>query len=449
MITGDPVRRIITFAIPLMIANIFQMFYTTIDAMVVGRWVGPLALAAVGATTPVIDLLLGLAIGLSNGISIVIAKKIGSNDKRATAKAIINGFYIILIFAVGITMLGLLFNQQLFKITNVSNELLGGATTYAMIIFSGGIFAAIYNYEAAILKAHGNSVIPLLLLILAGILNVGLDLMLVVVFKMGIGGVAIATITAQLFCCTLCFIYIKKEYSILEMNRIDYQINWEYIKEILKVGLPLAFFQSLLAISFLIVQSALNTLGSNEVAAYTAAYKMDAIMIQILAAFGTSMSTFAAQNYGNGSFDRIAKGARDTLKVTLTFSLIVTIIAFFFKQQFMTLFVNSSEISIINLGVNYISFTSCCYFILGINFIVRFVLIGIEQSIVPLVVGILEIFVRCLATLFLIYPHGFTGMIYVNPLCWATSTLLMVLVYPALFKKSIRNKAKCETQVVA
>ena len=279
---------------------------------------------------------------------------------------------------------------------------------------------------------------PLLFLILSAILNVFGDLFFVLVLHMGIAGVALATILSQLICCVLYFIYMKRKMDILTFEKEDYQLDRVYILEHVKVGMPMAFFQSLLSVSFLVVQSALNTLGSQEVAAYTAAYKMDSMMMSILSGFGTAISTFIALNDGNHSFDRIKQGAKDTLKITISLSLIVAVLAHFLAPQFMSLFVNSQETEVIALGVQYISFTSLCYFILGINFIVRFVLTGLGQSSIPLGVGILEIIVRCLGTYFLIYPLGFQGMTYINPLCWGTSTLLIVLIYPYLFKRAMR-----------
>ncbi|MDU4735681.1 MAG: MATE family efflux transporter [Thomasclavelia ramosa] len=434
---GKPLETIILFAIPLIIANFFQMLYTTVDTIVVGKCVSSLALASVGAATPAIDLLLGLTIGLSNGLSIVIAQKTGLHNTKVTKKTIINGFYLITFIAVLVMSLGLLFNRTLFNLINISNDLMPGAIVYSMIIFIGTIFAALYNYESAILRAYGNSMVPLLFLILSATLNVVLDLFFVIVCKLGIAGVALATILAQLTCCIFCFVYMKKRLNILEFEKEDMKFNIILIKEQVKIALPMAFFQSLLAISFFVVQSALNTLGNQEVAAYTAAYKMDTLMMQILSGFGTAISTFTAQNYGNKSFERIREGAKSMLKITISLSIIVMIFAQIFSRQFMSLFVSSDELNIINLGVQYISFTSCCYFILGINFIVRFVLTGVGESSVPLGVGILEVVVRCLGTYFLVYPLGFTGMIYINPLCWGTSTFLIICFYPYLLKKAI------------
>lgn len=358
----------------------------------------------------------------------------GACQTKQTRKAITNGFYLIVSLSVIILLLGLIFNRHLFSLIHVSDELLLGVMTYSSIIFIGAVFSAIYNYESARLS---KSMGPLLFLILSAILNVFGDLFFVLVLHMGIAGVALATILSQLICCVLCFIYMKRKMDILTFEKEDYQLDRAYILEHVKVGMPMAFFQSLLSVSFLVVQSALNTLGSQEVAAYTDAYKMDSMMMSILSGFGTAISTFTALNDGNRSFDRIKQGAKDTLKITISLSLIVAVLAHFLAPQFMSLFVNSQETEVIALGVQYISFTSLCYFILGINFIVRFVLTGLGQSSIPLGVGILEIIVRCLGTYFLIYPLGFQGMTYINPLCWGTSTLLIVLIYPYLFKRAM------------
>lgn len=233
-----------------MIGNLFQMFYNMVDTMVVGKCVSTTALASVGATTPVVDLLLGLVIGLSNGLSIVIAQKVGANDKTSTKKAITNGFYLIIILSLLIMILGLRFNKNLFALIHLSQELLPGTITYSSIIFIGAIFAAVYNYESAILRAHGNSVIPLLFLILSAILNVVLDLFFVIICHMGIAGVAYATIIAELICCLLCYMYMKKKLDILDFEKKDYCFDLQCIKEHIKVGMPMAFFNHFFLLVF-------------------------------------------------------------------------------------------------------------------------------------------------------------------------------------------------------
>lgn len=440
MTTGKPSKMILTFAIPLMIGNLFQQLYSMVDTMVVGRFIGTTALASVGATTPVVQLLIGLIIGLTAGLSLVIAQKYGAGDERMTRKSIINGFYLTIILSLIITILGLGLNHSLFVLINTPADIFKGALTYASILFIGTMGTAIYNYEAAILRAFGNSIIPLLFLIIASILNIVLDILFVTVFHLGISGVAIATVISQLLSCLLCYFYMKKSFSIFSFNKSDYVFDIALIKEQIRIGMPMSLFQSLLSISFLFVQAALNTLGSIEVAAYTAAYKMDTLMMQILSAFGTSISTFVAQNFGSNNFNSVKEGARSCLKITISISIITALIINLFGEQFMLLFVGSEETKVIELGVQYVRFTSLFYIILGVNFVIRFVLTGVGQSSIPLGVGILEIFIRAIATYYLIYPLGFTGMTYTNPLCWGISTFLIAIVYKRLLKKAFKQK---------
>lgn len=442
MTTGKPAKIIVAFALPLMIGNLFQQLYNMVDTMVVGHFIGTNALASVGATSPVVQLLIGLIIGLTGGLSLVVAQKFGAGDKQATRKSIINGFYLTLVLAIIITVLGLLLNRTLFELINTSDDIIDGALLYAGILFMGTITTAIYNYEAAVLRAFGNSFIPLVFLIVASLLNIGLDIFFVVSLKMGIAGVAIATVLSQLISCICCYIYMRKSFEILVFEKADYAVDFTLIREQIKIGMPMAFFQSLLSVSFLFVQSALNTLGNNEVAAYTAAYKLDTLMLQILAAFGTAISTFTAQNYGCNNFERVRQGAKDCLKITIGISIVTAIIVYLFSEYFMLLFVGKEEIEVIALGVQYVSFTSCFYIILGVNFVIRFVLTGVGEATVPLGVGILEIIIRAVSTYLLIYPLGFTGMTYTNPLCWGVSTLLIAVLYNRLLKNAFNKKIK-------
>lgn len=440
MTEGKPYKVIIAFAIPLMIGNLFQQLYNMVDTIVVGRFLGTNALAAVGATSPVVQLLIGLIIGLTRGLSLVVAQRFGAGAKRLTRKSIINGLYLTIAISMIITVLGLVLNRPLFELINTSEDIIDGALVYSSILFIGTITTAIYNYEAAVLRAFGNSFIPLVFLIISSVLNVVLDIFFVVSLNLGIAGVAIATVLSQFISCMLCYFYMRNSFEILKFEKDDYKLDMSLIKEQIRVGMPMAFFQSLLSISFLFVQSALNTLGNSEVAAYTAAYKMDTLMMQILGAFGTSISTFTAQNYGSNDFNRVKQGAKSCLKITIILSIITALVVYFFGEYFMILFVGKEEVEVIRLGVQYVSFTSCFYIVLGINFVIRFVLTGVGQASIPLGVGILEVFLRALATYYLIYPLGFTGMTYTNPLCWGVSTFLIAITYKMLLNKSFNQK---------
>lgn len=201
----------------------------------------------------------------------------------------------------------------------------------------------------------------------------------------------------------------------------------------------MAFFSSLLAISFLILQSALNSLGSADVAAYTAASKMDTLVYQVMAAFGTAISTFAAQNYGKGSMDRVREGVRKSLGITVTICLLLTVFVFLFGKYFMLLFIGPDETEIFASGITYMRITSIFYVILGVNYVIRFTLVGIGKSAIPMLVGISEIVTRAAVTYLLIYRIGFLGMTFASPACWFTSTLLCVICYVPMMRHAAKT----------
>ncbi len=439
MTTGNISKVIVSFALPIMIGNLFQQMYSMVDTAVVGRGVGSLALAAVGTTSPVVQLLLGLMIGMTSGMSVVIAQHFGSDNKEKTKKAITNGVILIVILTILITSVGIICCRTLFELINTPKELIDDAILYSVITFAGTAAAAAYNYEAAVLRAFGNSIIPLFFLILTSILNVVLDLIFVLVFNMGVAGVAVATVFSQIISAILCYIYMKKDVSETHFITSDWKLDKTIIIQHLHTGIPMAFFSSLLAISFLILQAALNSLGSNDIAAYTAASKMDTLVYQILGAFGTAISTFAAQNYGKGELERIRIGVKKSLTLTIAISIALTIFVFLFGRFFMQLFIDSEENEIMETGLMYMRTTSMFYIILGINYIVRFSLIGVGVSAIPMMVGISEVLTRALVTYLLVYRIGFLGMTFASPACWFTSTLLCIFCYKPMMKRVFKH----------
>lgn len=442
MTTGNIQHIIIAFSIPIMIGNLFQQMYSMVDTAVVGRGVGAAALAAVGTTSPVIQLLLGLMIGMTSGMSVVIAQHFGSGDAVKTRKSIANGIVILSLITVLVTVLGMACSRSLFAWINTPEELIDGAMLYTVITFAGTASAAAYNYEAGVLRALGNSVIPLVFLVVTSVLNVVLDLLFVLSFGMGIAGVAIATVLSQTISAILCLIYMKNKLPMVQLQRADWKLDWAIVGQHLRTGLPMAFFSSLLAVSFLVLQSALNSLGSNDMAAYTAASKMDTLVYQILGAFGTAISTFAAQNYGKGEMERVREGVRKSLRLTVLISIGLTVFVFLFGRFFMMLFISSEEAKIMESGLLYMRVTSVFYIILGVNFIVRFALTGVGKTAIPMMVGISEVLTRAVVTYLLVYRIGFLGMTVASPACWFTSTLLCVLCYKPMMRSAFNNYGK-------
>lgn len=440
MTSGDIRRGLLAFTLPIMMGNLFQQLYSMVDTAVVGRGVSAQALAAVGTTSPVTQLLLGLMIGMSEGMSVVIAQHNGAGNETKARLATTNGLYLMLVLTMIVTLSGILLCRPLFRLIHAPEELMDGAVLYATITFAGTAAAALYNYEASILRAFGNSLIPLLFLILSSLLNILLDLLFVLTLHRGIVGVAVATVLSQLISGLLCLFYMLKRVPQIRMTREDWRMDRTLISQHLKTGIPMAFFQSLLAVSFLILQSALNSLGSADIAAYTAASKMDTLIYQILGAFGTALSTFVAQNYGKGETAHIRKGVKTSLRMTLSISVGLTIFVYLFGRLFMELFVSPSETDILASGLRYMRTTSLFYVILGVNFAIRFALVGAGKTVIPLAVGISEILTRAGVTFLLVYRIGFMGMTFASPACWLTSTVLCLACYPSMMKKALEER---------
>lgn len=446
-LTEGNIRKVLfSFTIPIIIGNLFQQLYSMVDTAVVGRGVGANALAAVGTTAPVTQLLLGLMIGMTSGMSVVIAQHFGSGDEKKTKSAITMGIVLISVITVLVTVIGIVCSRALFVLINTPDNMIDGAVLYAVILFSGTAASAAYNYEAGILRAFGNSTIPLLFLIVTSLLNVVLDLLFVFSLDWGITGVAVATVLSQLISGVLCFVYMAKSFPQMRIGRSDWKWDGAVVSQHLRTGIPMAFFASLLAVSFLILQSALNSLGSADVAAYTAASKMDTLVYQIMAAFGTAISTFAAQNYGKGAMERVRKGVRKSIGITVFVCLGLTMFVFLFGRYFMLLFIGPEETDILASGITYMRITSMFYVILGANYVIRFTLVGVGKSAIPMMVGISEIATRAAVTYLLIYRIGFLGMTFASPACWFTSTLLCVLCYAPMMRRAAKTLAGRNTQ---
>ncbi len=439
MTSGKIHRSLISFTIPIIVGNMFQQLYNMVDTAVVGRCIGSEALAAVGTSTPVIMLILGLMTGMSGGISVVIAQTYSRGDTEQTGKVIANGIWIMLAAVFLVTLSGLCFCPLLFRIIRVPDEIFRDTVLYASVLFIGAFATAAYNYEAGVLRAFGNSVVPLTFLIIASFLNVSMDLLFVQLFSMGVWGVAAATVLSQLFSAVLCFIYMWKKIPAVHLKRAAWKPNAGILRQQLKTGIPMSLSQSLLGISFLFAQTALNTLGTVSVAAYTAASKMDTLAYQVIGAFGTSISTFSAQNYGKNNFDRIHKGVRDAMFITIGISLFLTAFVFLFGRPFMLLFIGANETDILNAGLQYMHITSLCYLFLCGDFVFQHSLVGIGKSFISTMVCFSEILTRVAVTYLFVYRIGFMGICFVSPACWLTSTILCIICYRPMMRSAMKR----------
>ncbi|WOC32185.1 MULTISPECIES: MATE family efflux transporter [Caproicibacterium] len=425
---GSPIKLIFFFTIPLLIGNLFQQLYSMADTLIVGRTLGVDALAAVGCTGGITFLILGFAQGVTAGLSILTAQRFGAQDAAGVRKSFATG----ILFSAGVTVLltavSVPLARTILRLLNTPAEIEEQAYEFIVVILAGIVASMLFNLLSNIIRALGDSRTPLVFLVIASVLNIALDFLFILNFHMGVAGAGYATVIAQLVSCACCVIFIAKKLPILHLHRQDWHVTRQDFYAHARLALPMGFQSSIIAMGTLILQAALNGLGATAVASYTAASKVDQLAIQVMMSFGMTMATFAAQNYGAGKMDRIRKGVRQCLTVSILLSLVMTCINIFLGKYLVRLFVDNAA-GVIDLAQVYLVINSSFYFILAVLFVIRYTLQGLGKSFVPTFAGIMELVMRTVAALALVGPFGFAGASASNPLAWLGSAVPLCIAY--------------------
>lgn len=426
---GSPAKLILLFTVPLLIGNVFQQFYNMIDMIIVGQTLGKNALAAVGATGSLTFLIIGFAQGLTAGLAIITAQRYGAKDYRGLKKSFAASVVISLVVTVILTVLSLLFIRPMLQLMQTPPEIIDQAQTFISIILLG-IFASVsFNLLSNVIRALGDSRTPLFFLIIAVIINVVLDLIFIIYFGMGVEGAAIATVIAQVSSSVLCLVYIKKKMPLLQLRKKDFNFDKEEFRVHLNAALPMAFQSSIIAVGAIVLQAALNSLGTDVVAAQAAAGRIDQFANQPMMSFGIAMATFTAQNYGAKEYGRILQGVRQTLLMSVGFSLLAGAIVIFFGHFFVQLFVSPSETHVFELAQTYFNINGSLYWILAVLFILRYTLQGLGQSKIPTIAGMMELLMRSFAAIVLTGMWGYPGAAAASPLAWIGSVAVLLYSY--------------------
>lgn len=383
MTIGNPAKLIFMFTLPLIAGNIVQQLYIVIDTLIVGRTLGINALAAVGSTGSLMFLMIGFLIGLTSGFSIVTGQRFGANDIRGVKNSVATCIILTAVCSVFLTVGGVFSARFLLEIMQTPPEIIEDAYNFLVIIYAGISATMMFNMMANLIRAIGDSKSPLWFLILASVLNVGLELLFILVLKMGIPGAALATVLAQTLAGILCFVYIAKKLPVLRVSKDDWNIKYKFIMQHLKIGLPMAFQAAIIALGAIIVQIALNGLGSEAIAAFAAAQKIDMIAIMPMMSFGMAMAAYTAQNYGANNIQRIKKGVNQCVLMSGFFSITIGIINILYGGFMASFFVGDGEIEVIKLAQTYLHISGLFYWILALLFIYRYTLQGLGQSLVP------------------------------------------------------------------
>lgn len=440
---GSPAKQILFFTIPLVIGNLFQQLYNFSDTLIVGQTLGVKALAAVGATGSIMFLILGFVQGFTAGLSIITAQRYGARDIAGVRNSMASTLLVSGITTVVVTITSLVIVYPLLKLMQTPAEILNQAFVFIAIILAG-IFATMgYNVTANALRAVGDSRSPLIYLIIGMVANIILELWFILGLKLGVGGAALATVLAQLISTVFSFWHIYKYSPLLQVTRSDLKWDSKDIRIHLHAGLPMGFQSSIIAIGALVLQGALNTLGTDAVAATTAAQRIDQVATLPLMSFGITMATFAAQNYGARQFDRILIGVKQALFMSMGFGLFMGIIEILFGDLAVMLFVGSGQHEVLNLAQQYFWANGAFYYILSALFIIRYVLQGLNDAKTPTYAGIAELIMRTVAAVVLVGPFGFFGASLANVLAWIGSLVVMIPAY----RKIVKN-LKQQTKII-
>ena len=440
MTRGNPTRLILSFCLPIVAGNLFQQLYSLVDTLVVGRVEGVTALAAVSAAAWLDWLILGLAMGLAQGFSIQIAQCFGAGDhaglRRAAGQSLLLAAGVVAV----LTLLAQLLLSPALKLLHSPENTIDLTCRYLRIIFSGIALVMAFNLLSGFLRSLGDSRTPLLFLILSSIVNVVLDLVFIIVFKMGVAGAAWATVIAQVASGLLCVVYIGKKFPLLHVRRDDFRLTRGEIWQHAVIGLPMGFQASIIGIGVIILQIVLNAQGELAVAAYTAAQKIEQIVCSPLSSFGMTMATYAAQNYGAGKIGRIRTGVHRCAAMSLGYTAVITCIATFAGAPLVSLFVSDAP-GVIAMAAEYLRLTSLFYWTLSLLFILRYTLQGLGQGIVPTIAGIMELVMRAVGCIALAAPFGFAGISVAYALAWPGSLTPLVISY-VLTMRRLRRKEK-------
>ena len=442
MTKGNPTKLILLFSIPLLIGNIFQQFYSMVDTIIVGRFVGVDALAAVGATSSMVFLVNGFATGLSSGFAVLVSQRFGAKDEKGLRKAVASAITLTVISVVVITIVSLLGAMPLLKLMNTPENIIGDAYLYIKIIYAGVVATVAYNLIASILRALGDSKTPLYFLIVSSVLNVILDLVFIIVFKMGVAGAAWATIIAQAVAGIWCTIFMMKKYKILKFEKDELKLNGHYISRLCYMGIPMGLQYSITAIGSVILQTAVNGLGSLVVAAVTASSKISMFLCCPFDALGSTMATYAGQNVGAKKLSRISEGIKKSLLIGSVYSIIALVVSIFFGETIALLFVNAGETELL-LMVKQCLVTSAAFFIpLCIVNVVRFTIQGMGYSTFAIFAGICEMIARALCGFILVPMFGFTAVCFASPIAWIFADAFLLPGY-----KNVSNKLKKKIEI--
>ncbi|HIQ58061.1 MAG TPA: MATE family efflux transporter [Candidatus Merdivicinus intestinavium] len=433
--SGKPLKLILMFSLPLVLGNLFQQFYNMADTIIVGKCLGVNALAAVGSTGSLNFLVMGFATGICSGLTIPVAQYFGAKDEHNVRRCVANSLYVVLAITAVLTAATMLFTRQILALMQTPADIFEDAYAYIIVIFGGMGVTLLYNLLSGILRALGDSRTPLYFLVVASLLNVVLDLVFIQLFHTGVAGAAYATVISQGVSALLCLVYMVRKFPLLRIRGEDWSLSGSHVRRMLGIGVPMGLQFSITAVGSIILQSAVNSLGSSAVAAIAAGSKVQMLLTQPLETMGITMATYCGQNMGAMRVDRIRQGIRQATWVSLAYSVLAFGISFVAGKQIALLFLDAGEVQILNDVFRFLMVNGCFYPFLALIYLYRNSLQGLGYAVPAMAAGIFELVGRAAVAFCLVGIWGYSAVCFANPAAWIAADILLLPVYFAVSRR--------------
>lgn len=426
---GNPTKLIIQFSIPLLLGNILQQLYNISDIIIVGRLIGVNALAAVGASAPIFFVLLLITLGFTGGLTVITAQRFGAKDEAGVRKSVTHSILASIVLSLLITIGMEIFLRPLLQIMNVPAEIMDDAYTFMAILSYGLVMIVCYNLLAGFIRALGDSKTPLYFLFFSTFLNIGLNLYLIYVLKLGVAGSALGTVIAMTIAVIACLFYIRRKFPILNLHKEDWKFDGALLMEHLRIAVPMSLQFSVIALGLMIIQSVCNSFGPDTIAAFTSALRIEQLATQPLVALGLALATYSAQNYGAGMIGRIRRGVFNCSWISLGFSIFIALLVRFVGENMIGIFIEGGNPKIIATAQAYLNISTMFYFFLGMIFIFRNTLQGMGKAVIPMTASVVELVMRSFAAVYLAREMGYIGICYASPIAWIGAAAVVIAGY--------------------
>lgn len=445
---GNPLPLIIKFALPLLLGNMLQQTYSMVDAAIVGRTLGINALAAVGASTSVVFLILGFCNGCCGGFAIPIAQKFGARDYSVMRSYIHNAFKLAWIMSLLLAVITSLLCGFILHTMRTPDIIYDGAYAYLLATFIGIPATFFYNLLSCVIRALGDSKTPFWFLLLASVLNIGLDLLFILTFQWGVTGAAVATVLSQAVSAILCYMYMQRKYDILQSTPAERCLNARAIRTLLGVGVPMGLQFSITAIGSIMLQSSNNALGTTCVAAFTAAMRIKMFFLTPLESLGIAMATYAGQNYGAGLPVRVWQGVKSATIIMMVYAILMNLLLWTQAEQFALLFVDAHEVEILQKTALFIHVSVSFYPMLGMLCILRYTIQGVGYTSLAMLSGVSEMFARIAVSVIAVPLWGYTAVCFGDSMAWVCAVLFLAPAFHYVYRRMTRLSPTSSAQTL-